>query len=240
MSGVVGDRGAAKSSPRDPDRSVGIAPEETPTKSILCAVYAIQRTVEVTDAELIHAVIDGSDSAFASLIGRYQDRVFRLLSRYTRDVAECEDLAQEVFLKVFRKLHTFHQDSAFFTWLYRIAVNTATDHLSRRARRRLALVEDETKLDTGTPRSPSSPVDQAMIDAELVQVTRTILDKLPEKYRTILVLREYEDLSYTDIANLLELNLGTVESRLFRARQRFKLLLLRLYPEHAPSREGQR
>lgn len=192
------------------------------------------------DSELIAAILGGSESAFATLVQRYQDRVFRLLSRYTRDAAECEDLAQEVFLKVFRKLHTFQQDSAFFTWLYRITVNTATDHLSRQSRRRLTLVEDDVVLDSGRPRSEVSSVDQPLLDAELAHVTRKILDQMPEKYRTILVLREYEDLSYTDISAVLDLNLGTVESRLFRARQRFKELLERLHPEHVPAREGHR
>jgi RNA polymerase sigma-70 factor (ECF subfamily) len=196
--------------------------------------------MEPDDAELIAAILGGSESAFAALVRRYQDRVFRLLSRYTRDAAECEDLAQEVFLKVFRKLHTFQQDSAFFTWLYRITVNTATDHLSRLSRRRLTLVEDDVVLDSGRPRSETASVEQPLLDAELAEVTRKILDQMPEKYRTILVLREYEDLSYTDISAVLGLNLGTVESRLFRARQRFKELLERLHPEHVPSREGQR
>ena len=203
-------------------------------------VHALPRAMEPDDAELIAAILGGSESAFAALVRRYQDRVFRLLSRYTRDAAECEDLAQEVFLKVFRKLHTFQQDSAFFTWLYRITVNTATDHLSRLSRRRLTLVEDDVVLDSGRPRSETASVEQPLLDAELAEVTRKILDQMPEKYRTILVLREYEDLSYTDISAVLGLNLGTVESRLFRARQRFKELLERLHPEHVPSREGQR
>ena len=99
-------------------------------------MQALARTVQASDPELISAFLGGSEAAFEELMQRYQDRIFRLLSRYTRDAMECEDLAQEVFLKVFRKLHTFHHDSQFFTWLYRIAVNTATDHLARRSRRR--------------------------------------------------------------------------------------------------------
>lgn len=214
--------------------------EEPPEPPVEPPVQALARNVEADDQALIAAVLDGSEPAFAALIGRYQDRVFRLLSRYSRDAAECEDLAQEVFLKVFRKLHTFQQDSAFYTWLYRITVNTATDHLSRSGRRRLHLVEDDGALDQGQPRSQPEEVGQPLLDAELAQVTRAILDRLPEKYRTILVLREYEDLSYTDIAGVLGIQLGTVESRLFRARQRFKQALERLYPEHSPARGGDR
>lgn len=244
MSDAKGGRGAGRGRPSGAGEPVPPAPasrpEETDGELLKGPVHALKKPVEADDAALIAAALGGSESAFAGLVTRYQDRVFRLLSRYSRDPLECEDLAQEVFLKVFRKLHTFQQDSAFFTWLYRIAVNTASDHLSRRARRRLQLVEDDSVLDGGTPRSATTDVTQPLIDAELAEVTRKILGKLPEKYRTILVLREYEDLSYTEMASVLGINLGTVESRLFRARQRFKEALERLHPEHSPSRGGER
>lgn len=197
-------------------------------------MFALQRPSETPDAELIAAVLEGSESAFASLVDRYQDRVFRLLGRYCRDQVECEDLAQDVFLKVFRKLHTFQGDSQFFTWLYRIAVNAATDHLSKASSRRLRLVEDDASLDTGGDRDEQSPA-APLMTAELAAVTRSIVDSLPEKFRTILVLREFEDLSYTEIAAVLQIQLGTVESRLFRARQRFKEALERLHPELLPT-----
>lgn len=203
-------------------------------------MQALPRTVTASDPELIAAILQGSETAFAELMQRHQDRIFRLLSRYTRDALECEDLAQEVFLKVFRKLDTFQHDSQFYTWLYRIAVNTATDHLARKSRRKLQLVEDDAVLDSGSPRSEAESVHEPLMRRELAEITRAILDKLPEKYRTILVLREYEDLSYTDIANVLGIQLGTVESRLFRARQRFKQALERHYPEHSPTRGGDR
>ncbi len=195
-------------------------------------MFALQSRPEAADAELIDAILAGSESAFATLIGRYQDRVFRLLSRYCRDQVECEDLAQEVFLKVFRKLHTFQGDSQFYTWLYRIAVNAATDHLARASTRRLKLVEDDEQFDASTARhdDPSAP----LLAAETATAVRAIVDSLPEKFRTILVLREYEDLSYTEIAEVLQIQIGTVESRLFRARQRVKDALLRLHPELLP------
>ena len=195
-------------------------------------MFALQPRPEAADAELIEAILAGSESAFATLIGRYQDRVFRLLSRYCRDQVECEDLAQEVFLKVFRKLHTFQGDSQFYTWLYRIAVNAATDHLARASTRRLKLVEDDEQFDASTARhdDPSAP----LLAAETATAVRAIVDSLPEKFRTILVLREYEDLSYTEIAEVLQIQIGTVESRLFRARQRVKDALLRLHPELLP------
>lgn len=198
-------------------------------------MYALKQPAETSDQDLIAAILDGSEAAFEQLVDRYKDRVFRLLSRYCRDPVECEDLAQDVFLKVFRKLDTFQGDSAFFTWLYRITVNAATDHLSRVSHRRLRLVEDEAVLDLG-PRdheaaSPAAP----LMQRELAAATRQIVAGLPEKYRTILILREFEDLSYNEIADVLQCNLGTVESRLFRARQRFKEALERTHPDLVPN-----
>lgn len=199
-------------------------------------VFALQTRTEIPDVELIEAVLAGRESAFAALVDRYKDRVFRLLGRYCRDPVECEDLAQDVFLKVFRKLHTFQHESAFFTWLYRIAVNAATDHLSRASHRRLRLVGDDAVLDAGSDRddNPAAP----LMQAELAAVTRSIVASLPEKFRTILVLREFEDLSYTEIAQVLQIQLGTVESRLFRARQRFREALERLHPDLLPTGGG--
>jgi RNA polymerase sigma-70 factor (ECF subfamily) len=195
-------------------------------------VFALKQRSETSDRDLIASVLDGSEAAFGELIDRYKDRVFSLLGRYCRDSIECEDLAQEVFLKVFRKLHTFNHESQFFTWLYRITANAATDHLSRASSRRLRLVEDTSVFERGDEdrESPTAPLEQQ----ELATVTREIVDSLPEKFRTILVLREFEGLSYTDIAEVLEIQLGTVESRLFRARQRFKDALVRNHPELLP------
>jgi RNA polymerase sigma-70 factor (ECF subfamily) len=201
-------------------------------------MQALNISKEAADADLIAAVLEGSETAFGHLLERYQERVFRLLSRFTRDWAETEDLAQEVFVKVFRKLHTFQQDSAFYTWLYRITVNTATDQMARRKRRRLHLVEDNTSLDRGEPESGHGGAAQPLMEQEVREVTRTVLDKLPEKYRRILILREYEDLSYTEMAEVLGCSIGTVESRLFRARKRFKEALERSYPDLVPHYRG--
>lgn len=195
-------------------------------------VFALKPRSETSDRDLIAAVLDGSEAAFAALVGRYQDRVFRLLGRYCRDSVECEDLAQEVFLKVFRKLHTFKHDAQFFTWLYRITVNAANDHLSRASSRRLRLVEDTGVFERGGESDdPTAPMESA----EVARLTREIIDQLPEKFRTILVLREFEELSYTEIAEVLEIQLGTVESRLFRARKRVKDALIRQHPELLPT-----
>jgi RNA polymerase sigma-70 factor (ECF subfamily) len=195
-------------------------------------VFALKPRSETSDRDLIAAVLDGSEAAFAALVDRYKDRVFRLLGRYCRDAVECEDLAQDVFLKVFRKLHTFKHDAQFFTWLYRITVNAANDHLSRASSRRLRLVEDTGVFERG---GESEDPTASLESAEVARVAREIIDQLPEKFRTILVLREFEELSYTEIAEVLEIQLGTVESRLFRARKRVKDAITRQHPELLPA-----
>ncbi len=196
-------------------------------------MFALKQRPATPDRDLIAAVIRGDEAAFGQLVERYKERVFRLLGRYCRDAVECEDLAQEVFLKVFRKLHTFKHDSQFFTWLYRVTVNAATDHISRASSRRLRLVEDTEIFERGDEgrESPTAPLEKE----EAGKVTREIVQQLPEKFRTILVLREFEGFSYTEIAEILEIQLGTVESRLFRARKRFRDALLREHPDMAPS-----
>lgn len=201
-------------------------------------MLALRTTTDARDdGALIQASLEGSHDAFQTLIERYQERVFRLLTRFARDRMEAEDLAQEVSVKVYRKLHTFQQDSSFYTWVYRIAVNTATDHLSRHKRRRLHLVEDISVLDRGE-RDDNDGAAAELMEEELREVTRTVLAGLPDKYRTILILREYEDLAYTDMAEVLGCSIGTVESRLFRARKRFKEALERAHPDLVPQVRG--
>lgn len=183
------------------------------------------------DRALIEATIAGSQTAFEALVLRHQDRIFRLLSRFTREPAEVEDLAQDVFLKAFRRLHTFQFNSQFYTWLYRIAVNTASDGVQRRRRNPVQAVENPGAFETSDVDSGPPQPDRILMEGELQRATREVLARLPEKYRQILVLREYEDLSYDEIAATLGCALGTVESRLFRAREKFKEILESEYPE---------
>jgi RNA polymerase sigma-70 factor (ECF subfamily) len=190
--------------------------------------------MEPDEDDLIAQAAAGDHGAFSRLVELHQGRVHRLMSRFSRDPGELEDLTQEVFVKVFRKLDTFQHDSAFYTWLYRIAVNTATDYLARQRRRRLHLVETDAELDAARRCERSPGAAAPLLDEEVRRVTREVLETLPEKYRTILILREYEDLSYTDMASVLQCSMGTIESRLFRARQRFKEALSRLHPELVP------
>lgn len=193
---------------------------------------------QADESALIAAAVGGDHGAFRALVEAYADRLHRLIGRFTRDPGEIEDLAQEVFVKVYRKLGTFQRESAFYTWLYRIAVNTATDFLSRGRRRRLRLVDTDAELEAAGAGTRGDVTVDPLLDEELRRVTREVLETLPEKYRNILILREYEDLSYTDMAAVLQCSMGTVESRLFRARQRFKEALSRLHPELVPHVRG--
>jgi len=164
------------------------------------------------------------------LVERYEQRIFNLIRHYTRNPVEIEDLAQETFLKAFRRLSSFQRQSSFYTWLYRIGVNTILDSLKRRGRSPVQAVEDLEAVPAAS--SASSPSPSATLEREeIARITQGVLEELPEIFRTVLVLREYEDMAYQDIADMLGISIGTVESRLFRARARFKERLLQKHPE---------
>jgi RNA polymerase sigma-70 factor (ECF subfamily) len=190
------------------------------------------------DVDLVRLVVGGSQPAFEILVERYQGRIFRLVSRFVPSAADVEDIVQDVFLKVFRRIETFTFQASFYTWLYRIAVNTASDAFQRRKRNPVRSVEDPTLFAcdragdsrTPTPARGEGPPEEGLMEEELREVTRGILATIPEKFRTVLMLREYEDLSYEEMAQVLGISIGTIESRLFRARARFKEKMLRLYP----------
>ena len=227
--------------------------DESPTDERWLSVSDVSRsaasgTGPAEDRILVAAFLEASETgardemerSFRMLVIRYQERVHKLVYRYLRDPLEAEDVTQDVFLKVFRKLSSFQGDSAFYTWLYRISVNTASDHLAKRKRRPVQLSEDVSELagdkgvfgggDSGAGRRSESP-DSNLLREEMAYVTRKILDELPENYRRVLYLREFEDLSYLEIAEALACSIGTVESRLFRARARFRKILEERYPE---------
>jgi len=186
------------------------------------------------DTRLVEEALQGSHVSFQLLVERYEQRIFNLIRHYTRNPVEIEDLAQETFLKVYRRLSSFQGQSAFYTWLYRIAVNTILDSLKRRGRSPVQTVEDleAVPLTSSIASGAACPSPSATLEREeLARITHDVLEELPEIFRTVLVLREYEDMAYQDIADLLGISIGTVESRLFRARARFKERLLQKHPE---------
>ncbi len=183
------------------------------------------------DTDLVEATLAGDQDAFRRLVERYQDRLFALARNYTRSAVEIEDIVQDAFLKAFRRLDTFNHESSFYTWLYRITLNTALDFLKRRSRSPVHAVEDP---ELGAPPSPQEGfAPQARLEREeIATITRAALDELPEIFRTVLVMREFEGRAYQEIADVLGISIGTVESRLFRARARFKDRILARFPEY--------
>jgi RNA polymerase sigma-70 factor, ECF subfamily len=188
-------------------------------------------TARSEDANLVQSTLDGDQSAFQTLVERYQGRLFALARHYTRNVVEIEDIVQDTFLKAYRRLDSFDHRSSFYTWIYRIATNTVLDVLKRRGRSPVQAVEDPELIGEAAPRDLPAP--SAKLEAkELSELTHEVLSHLPDIFRTVLVMREFDDMAYQEIADTLEISIGTVESRLFRARARFKDKLLSLYPEY--------
>jgi len=190
------------------------------------------------DVQLVEEALGGNQLSFQLLIERYQERIFALARHYTRSAVEVEDIVQDTFLKAYRRLETFQRQSSFSTWLYRIAVNTALDFLKRMGRSPVQAVEDPELSASPVRAQAGSGVAVAAPDArlrreEIARITAEVLAELPEIFRTVLVLREFEDLSYQQMADVLGISIGTVESRLFRARARFKDAMIRLHPDFA-------
>lgn len=183
------------------------------------------------DVDLVAASLAGDHDAFRRLVERYQDRLFGLARSYTKSAVEIEDIVQDAFMKAFRRLDTFNHESSFYTWLYRITLNTALDFLKRRGRSPVRAVEDP-ELGAPIPSQQGFAPSARMEREEIAEITRAVLEELPEIFRTVLVLRELQGLAYQEIADVLGISIGTVESRLFRARARFKDRILTRYPEY--------
>jgi RNA polymerase sigma-70 factor, ECF subfamily len=177
---------------------------------------------EEADQQLVERVQKGDKRAFDVLVLKYQHRIYSLVTRFIRDPDEVQDVVQEAFIKAYRALPGFRGESAFFTWLYRIAINTAKNYLVSRARRPPGAdvdIEDAEYLESaGALRDLAGPENQLMTEQ-----LRAVIDKairaLPEDLRTALTLREFEGLSYEEIAEVMRCPVGTVRSRIFRARE---------------------
>lgn len=178
---------------------------------------------EDNDAMLVARVQRGDKQAFNLLAAKHQYRIRALIGRMVADPAEVEDLVQESFIKAYRALPGFRGDSAFYTWLYRIAVNTAKHHLANLAKRP-PLQELDDDDGSGTARAPARLIDANTPEAlaqsdQLVATIRRAIDALPGELSQALTLRELEGLSYEDIAEVMRCPIGTVRSRIFRARE---------------------
>ncbi|MFT4768866.1 MAG: RNA polymerase sigma-70 factor (ECF subfamily) [Glaciecola sp.] len=179
-------------------------------------------TASVTDKQLVVRVQKGDKGAFDLLVIKYQQKIMSLISRYVRDADEVQDVAQEAFIKAYRALPGFRGDSAFYTWLYRIAINTAKNHLVSRSRRPPGSdvdVDDAQYLEVGDALRDQETPESALFGEELRTRVNGALDALPDDLRTAVTLREFDGLSYEEIAEVMECPVGTVRSRIFRARE---------------------
>ena len=176
---------------------------------------------QITDQELVEKAQQGDKKAFNLLVVRYQNRVAGLLTRYvSRD--DIPDIVQESFIKAYRSLASFRGESAFYTWLYRIAVNTAKNHLTalgRRPPKEDILAEDAESYDAGTQLRETDTPENLVLSNELKRVVFETIENLPEELKMAITLREIEGLSYEEIAEVMSCPVGTVRSRIFRARE---------------------
>jgi len=185
-------------------------------------VNSYPKNSEQLDRELVLRVQHGDKSAFDFLVIKYQHKIIQLVNRYVKDISEAQDVAQEVFIKAYRAIHSFRGDAAFYTWLYRIAVNTAKNDLVTRSRRHsnyqidiqtAEVVENLLQLqDMETPETQ-------LLNQEILTTIKKTIDNLPEEMRIAITLCEFDGLSYEAIAQAMDCPVGTVRSRIFRARE---------------------
>ena len=182
----------------------------------------IARTGEYSvDKELVTRVQNGDKKAFDILVLKYQHKVAKLVSRYIRDSDEVQDVTQEAFIKAYRALPGFRGDSAFYTWLYRISVNTAKNYLISRSRRPPGVdvdAEDAEQFESATALKEFATPERLLFKDEIEKTVFDAIDQLPSDLRTAITLRELEGLSYEEIAQSMDCPVGTVRSRIFRAR----------------------
>ncbi len=182
----------------------------------------IPTTPDDTDLELVRRVQAGDQTAFNLLVLKYQHRVLKLVGRFVNDTAEAEDVAQEAFLKAYRALASFRGDSAFYTWLYRIAINTAKNALVSQRRRPVDFnldLQDPDQYERQAKLREADTPEGVLLTDEIRAVVEEAMEQLPEDLRTAIVLRELEGLSYEEIAEAMDCPVGTVRSRIFRARE---------------------
>lgn len=177
---------------------------------------------QISDQQLVERVQDGDKNAFNLLVLKYQNKVANLVARYVRNQADVPDIVQEAFIKAYRALPNFRGESAFYTWLYRIAVNTAKNHLVAHGRRAPANdvdVEDAEYYDGSDALKEFASPERLILSEEIQKVIFDTLETLPQELKMAISLRELDGMSYEDIANVMECPVGTVRSRIFRARE---------------------
>ncbi|MCY4329750.1 MAG: RNA polymerase sigma factor RpoE [Endozoicomonadaceae bacterium] len=173
-----------------------------------------------TDNQLINRVKEGEKQAFDLLVIRYQYKILALVSNYIKNRNEVQDVAQETFIKAYRALNNFRGDSAFYTWLYRIAINTAKNHVISQQRKSLGVdidIDETEHFDEDNLYEISTPED-ILYKEEVKETIFNVINSLPDGLRTAITLREIDGLSYEEISDVMDCPVGTVRSRIFRAR----------------------
>ena len=175
------------------------------------------------DSQLIVRAQQGDKQTFNLLVKKYQRKLTRLLSRFIRDQAEVEDVTQEAFIKAYRALPAFRGDSAFYTWLYRIGINTAKNYLMAMGRRAPTSTEVEAEdaegFEEGEQLRDINTPESVLLSNEIAETVNSTIEQLPEELRRAIQMRELEGMSYEDIAQAMDCPIGTVRSRIFRARE---------------------
>ena len=176
---------------------------------------------QASDQKLVERVQKGDNGAFDLLVLKYQHKIVNLVMRYVRDPELAQDITQEAFIKAYRALPRFRGDSAFYTWMYRIAVNTAKNHLAAQRRRPMDIeldMQDPEQYELHAKLKETDTPEGVTLSNELLGIVERAIDALPEDLRTAIILRELEGMSYEEIAQTMECPVGTVRSRIFRAR----------------------
>lgn len=188
---------------------------------------------KVTDQELVKRVQNGDKKAFDLLVLKYQQKIINLVSRFVRNQSDAHDVTQEAFLKAYRALPKFRGDSAFYTWIYRIAVNTAKNYLAVQSRRPSGVDMDISEIEQiqGDTALKDNATPESLVLRDEIQATvARAIEELPEDLKVAISLRELEGLSYEEIADVMECPIGTVRSRIFRAREAIDKELKPLIP----------
>ena len=195
------------------------------------------------DLELVRRVQRGDSAAFDLLVRKYQHRIIALIGRYIHDWSECQDVAQDTFMRAYRALGNFRGDAQFYTWLHRIAVNTAKNHLVSQNRRPPTDdvdASDAEQYDGGSRLRDTDTPERELMRQELERTVMKAVEGLPEELRTAITLREVDGLSYEEIASRMDCPIGTVRSRIFRAREAIDTELRPLVDTQSATRERAR
>jgi len=214
MNPRMGQTRTRKSSPRQ---------RRTPAEAVKVQTAPPGRTDSRSeDAQLIHRALKGDQAAFKRLMKKYHDQIRNLIARIVRNNPQVEDLTQEVFVKAFGSLRYFNEEYAFSTWLYKIATNSSIDYIRKRKLETFSIDKpigfEDSEITFELPDTTYEP-DRELIRRQRTKLIESAIEKLPEKYRRVIILRHTEDRDYAEIARILKLPIGTVKAHIFRARE---------------------